>query len=63
MKTNFYLNGKKISKKTAEAYLGKKYRINGSKMIKERIAEAKEIYYEDSLTMISWPDGLEIRFC
>jgi len=50
----FYLNGKKVSKKSLEEKFSKE-------RIKERIAEAKETWAEDPYIQVDWMDGMEIR--
>lgn len=59
MRTAFYINDKKISKKKAEELVGKE-------TLKKRISEAKERFMEEPGEMQSWYIGsgryLEIRF-
>jgi len=47
-----YMNNKKISRKAAEALIGKD----------ARIADAKAAYAEDPNEQISWMDGMRIEF-
>lgn len=47
------VNGKKVSKRQAiEMY--------GEEKVTKRLNEALESYYEDSLQLVSWMDGMEI---
>jgi hypothetical protein len=55
MKTVFKLYGKTISKKKA-------IEIYGKETIDYRIKDAKETFFEDPYTQISWADGLSIEF-
>jgi hypothetical protein len=55
MKMKFYRDGKKISRKEAEAWLGKE-------TLARRIEEAKAAHEEDPYTLIEWMDGLRIDF-
>jgi hypothetical protein len=55
MKMKFYRDGKKISRKEAEAWLGKE-------TLARRIEEAKATHEEDPYTLIEWMDGLRIDF-
>ena len=43
MRTNFYLNGKKITRKAVKELVGEE-------RLKEMLAEAKETFLEDQLT-------------
>ncbi len=47
MKTVFYLNGEKITRKAVKESVGEK-------RLKEILAEAKEIFFDDPLTEISY---------
>ena len=58
MKTGFYFNGKKITKKAATEMLG-------SRRLEQMLREAKEAFFEDPYEIQSWFIGtgiLEIRF-
>lgn len=55
MKTKYYLNGKKITKKAAIEFLGEE-RFNA------RLSEAKQAFMEDPNEEISWADGFMIQF-
>jgi len=53
MKVTIKVNGKRISQKKAkETY--------GEERMKRRIAEAKEEYMKDPMTLNTWMDGMEI---
>ncbi len=49
------MNNKKISRKAAEALIGKE-------RMDARIADAKAAYAEDPNEQISWMDGMRIEF-
>lgn len=53
MKVTIKVNGKKISQKKAKE-------IYGEERMKNRIAEAKEEYMIDPMTLNTWMDGMEI---
>ena len=50
-----YMNGKQISKKEAAELIGED-------RLKNRIEDAKEGYMEDPDQLLTWMDGMEIRF-
>lgn len=55
MKTKYYLNGKKITKKQAIEFLGEA-RFNA------RLEDAKQTFMEDPNIQNSWADGFMIEF-
>ena len=55
MKTEFYYQGKKITKKKAVEILGEK-------RFKERLQEAKETFFEDPYILNQWADSFTIIF-
>ena len=59
MKTKFYLNGKKATRKAVKE-------LTGEERLKELLAEAKETFQEDPCIQNSWYIGgqmLTIEFC
>ena len=54
-KMKIYMNNKKISRKAAEALIGKE-------RMDARIADAKAAYAEDPNEQSSWMDGMRIEF-
>lgn len=60
MKTRFYINGEKVTKKSVEELIGKEE-------LKAKVKEAKEMFFEDPYVENSWFLGskgmLTIEFC
>lgn len=55
LRARIYLNGKRITKKTARELFGKE-------KVEKRIEEANTSFINDPYEEISWMDGMEIRF-
>lgn len=55
MKTNYYLKGKKITKKAAVEFLGET-------KFKARLKEATQTFKDDPNVENSWADGFMIEF-